>query len=65
MAEIPALFSQRPVILRQSKAGMYQPFVDSVALSLVDIPITFITIVAFCIELYFLAGLQETASQFL
>ncbi|KAL6303777.1 pleiotropic drug resistance ABC transporter [Sparassis latifolia] len=63
-AEIPALFAQRPIVLRHSKAAMYHPFVDSLALSLVDLPITFFTIVLFCVVLYFLAGLQRTAGQF-
>ncbi|KAK7033403.1 Brefeldin A resistance protein [Favolaschia claudopus] len=44
MAEIGALFSQRPIILRQSKAALYHPFIDAVALTLVDIPITFATL---------------------
>ena len=65
MSEIPALFSQRPIVLRQSQAAMYHPFVESLALTLVDVPITFITLVFFTIPLYFLAGLQETAGQFL
>ena len=65
MAEIPALFSERPIVLRQSKAAMYHPFVEAVALTLVDVPITFVTLVAFAIELYFLVGLQQTAQQFL
>ncbi|THH00264.1 hypothetical protein EW026_g2253 [Hermanssonia centrifuga] len=54
MAEIPALFSQRPIVLRQSTAAMYHPFVEALALTLVDAPITFVTLVAFTIILYFL-----------
>ncbi|EPS96974.1 hypothetical protein FOMPIDRAFT_1025183 [Fomitopsis schrenkii] len=65
MAEIPTLFAQRPIILRQSRASMYHPFVDALALTLVDIPITLITMVLFSIILYFLAGMQESAGQFL
>ncbi|OBZ73442.1 Multidrug resistance protein CDR2 [Grifola frondosa] len=64
MAEIPALFSQRPIVLRHSKAAMYHPFVEALALTLVDLPITFVTMVIFSIILYFLVGLQQTASQF-
>lgn len=65
MAEIPALFSQRPIVLRQFKAAMYHPFVESMALTLVDVPITFFTLTFFCIVLYFLVDLQRTAAQFL
>lgn len=65
MAEIPTLFAQRPIILRQSRASMYHPFVDALALTLVDIPITLVTMVLFSIILYFLAGMQDSAGQFL
>ena len=65
MAEIPTLFAQRPIILRQSRASMYHPFVDALALTLVDVPITLVTLTLFCVILYFLVGLQETAGQFL
>lgn len=65
MAEIPALFSKRAVVLRQAQAAMYHPFVESLALTLVDVPITFVTLVAFSLLLYFLVGLEQTAAQFL
>ncbi|PCH34845.1 pleiotropic drug resistance ABC transporter [Wolfiporia cocos MD-104 SS10] len=64
MAEIPTLFAQRPIILRQYKAAMYHPFVEALSMTLVDIPITFVTMVAFSLILYFLAGLQQSACQF-
>lgn len=65
MAEIPALFGQRPIVLRHSRAAMYHPFVESLALTLVDMPMTAITITLFSIVLYFLVGLQQSAGQFL
>lgn len=65
MAEIPALFSQRPIVLRQSRAAMYHPFVESLALTLVDVPISAITIIVFALILYFLVGLAQEASNFL
>ncbi|KAG0700795.1 ABC-2 type transporter-domain-containing protein [Suillus ampliporus] len=64
MAEIPALFSQRPIVLRHHKAAMYYPFIEALAHTVVDIPITFITQAVFCVILYFMVGLQRTASQF-
>ncbi|KAF8206136.1 P-loop containing nucleoside triphosphate hydrolase protein [Mycena galopus ATCC 62051] len=64
MAEIPVLFQQRPIILRQYKAALYHPFVEAVALTLVDLPITFTTTAVFGITVYFIVGLQETAHQF-
>jgi ABC-type multidrug transport system permease subunit len=65
MAEIPALYAQRPIVARHQKAAMYHPAIDSLAMTLVDIPITFITIALFSIILYFLVGLQRTVDQFL
>jgi ATP-binding cassette subfamily G (WHITE) protein 2 (SNQ2) len=42
MAEIPTLFGQRPIVERHQKSAMYHPFIEAVALTLVDIPITFV-----------------------
>jgi hypothetical protein len=43
---------------------MYYPFIESLASFLVDIPLTFVTIAFFCILLYFIVQLQQTAAQF-
>ena len=65
MAEIPALFSQRPIVLRHFQAAMYHPFAESLALTLVDVPITLFQLTFFNVVLYWLVGLQATAGQFL
>jgi ATP-binding cassette, subfamily G (WHITE), member 2, SNQ2 len=65
MAEIPALFSQRPIVLRHQKAAMYHPMVEALALTLVDIPFTLVTMTLFTIILYFVVGLQLSAGQYL
>lgn len=65
MAEIPALYAQRPIVLRHHKAAMYYPFIESLAHTVVDIPITFIIQGIFSVLLYFLVDLQRTAAQFL
>lgn len=44
---------------------MYHPFVEAIALTLVDVPITFVILLLYSIVLYFLVGLQRTAGQFL
>lgn len=44
---------------------MYHPFIESAALTLVDIPITFITIVVYTLSVYFFVGLQASAGQYL
>ncbi|PPQ68464.1 hypothetical protein CVT24_005561 [Panaeolus cyanescens] len=64
MSEIPALFAQRPIVLRHEKAAMYHPLVEALALTLVDIPFTFITIVLFTVIIYFIVKLQQSAKQF-
>lgn len=65
MAEIPALFGQRPIVERHEKNAMYHPFIEALALTLVDIPITFVTMSVFSILMYFIVDLQRTAAQFL
>ena len=65
MAEIPALFAQRPIVHRQSRAAMYHPFVEGLALTLVDVPITLVTQIVFALILYFLVGLRQMADRFL
>ncbi|KZT66729.1 hypothetical protein DAEQUDRAFT_714433 [Daedalea quercina L-15889] len=64
MAEIPALFVQRPIVRRHARAAMYHPFVETFALTLVDVPITAVTLILFSIILYFLVGLQQNAGKF-
>ncbi|KAG1743692.1 ABC-2 type transporter-domain-containing protein [Suillus paluster] len=64
MAEIPALFTQRPIVLRHHKAAMYYPFIEAFAHTVVDIPISFMVLAVFSVILYFLVGLQKTAPQF-
>ena len=65
MSEIPALFSQRLIVRRHQKAALYYPFIDSLAHTIVDIPITLISVTIVSVIIYFLAGLQKSAKQFL
>lgn len=65
MAEIPSLYGQRPIIARHERAALCHPATEALALTLVDIPISFATIGLFCVILYFLVGLQQSAGQFL
>jgi ATP-binding cassette subfamily G (WHITE) protein 2 (SNQ2) len=64
MAEIPALFAQRPIVLRQQKAAFYHPFVEALALTIVDAPITILINTVFTGVLYLLIHLQRTPGQF-
>jgi ATP-binding cassette subfamily G (WHITE) protein 2 (SNQ2) len=65
MAEIPSLFTQRPIVARHEKAALYHPSIEAVALTLVDIPITFVTCLAFGTIIYEAVRLQQSAGQFL
>lgn len=65
LAEIPTLYGQRPIVLRHKKAAMYHPFIEAFAMTLADIPITFLTLTIYSVVLYFVVGLQASAGQFL
>ncbi|KAF7428110.1 hypothetical protein PC9H_007329 [Pleurotus ostreatus] len=64
LAELSALFQQRPIVSRHQKAALYHPFIEAVALTIVDLPITLLTTGIFSILLYFIVGLQTSAGQF-
>ena len=65
MAELPALFAHRPIVIRHQTWALYHPFIEAVAMTLVDIPITFLTSIVFAAILYELVQLQQSAEQFL
>lgn len=65
MSEIPSLYSQREIVLRHEKAALYHPFVEALAHTLVDVPITLVIMIVFSVLLYFMIGLQRSAEQFL
>ncbi|KAL0957046.1 hypothetical protein HGRIS_003145 [Hohenbuehelia grisea] len=64
MAEIPSLYSHQAIVAKQRDAALYHPFVEALAYSIIDIPLSFCTILLFAIVLYFLSGLQRSAEQF-
>jgi ATP-binding cassette subfamily G (WHITE) protein 2 (SNQ2) len=61
MSEIAGLYTQRPIIHRHKNAALYHPFIEALALTLVDVPITFLTSIVFGVILYFMVGLQRSA----
>ncbi|KAF8345691.1 pleiotropic drug resistance ABC transporter, partial [Amanita rubescens] len=64
MSEIPALFAQRPIVHRHQRAAMYHPMAEAIAMTIVDLPITFVTMALYTIILYFIVHLQRTAGQY-
>ncbi|KAI9430674.1 hypothetical protein H4582DRAFT_1823669, partial [Lactarius indigo] len=65
IAEILALLAQQLIVVKHARAAMYHPFIEAVALTIVNVPITFVTIMIFSIILYFMVGLRASATQFL
>ncbi|KAG2339955.1 hypothetical protein BDR05DRAFT_890722, partial [Suillus weaverae] len=65
VAEIPLLFFQRPIVLCHQKATLHHLFIQSLAHTIVDIPVTLIIQLVFAVVLYFLVWLQHSAAQFL
>jgi len=63
--QIPSLYAQRSIVHKQQRAAMYHPLIEAAAMTLVDIPITFVTIVFFTLIIYFFVGLQKSAEQYL
>ncbi|TFK72093.1 pleiotropic drug resistance ABC transporter [Pluteus cervinus] len=63
LAEIPALFSQRPVVSKHEKAALYHPFVEALAMTLVDIPITLVLTILYGVILYYMTGMQRTTAR--
>ncbi|KII83910.1 hypothetical protein PLICRDRAFT_179945 [Plicaturopsis crispa FD-325 SS-3] len=63
-AEIPSMYAQRPVVARHMKSGMFYPFIDALAITVVDAPITLITQILFSVVVYWMAGLQKHAANF-
>jgi len=65
MRQIPTIHPQRVITIKHHKAAMYYPFMESIALTLVDLLFALLTQAIFALILYFLAGLQRSAGQFL
>lgn len=64
MAEITTSYTARPIIVRHRQFAMIRPSADILALNIVDSPFKFVSIAVFDLVLYFMAGLQPSASQF-
>ena len=64
LAEIPAMYAQRPILVRQRRYRMTRPSADAIAQTLVDLPKQFLTVLVFDLILYWLTGLAPSADQF-
>eukprot|EP00667_Euglena_gracilis_P001821 EG_transcript_1821 len=62
---IPSIVEEMRVIHRQRDARFFHAWPYTVALNLLDIPLSVVETVLFCVVAYWMAGLSPTASDFL
>lgn len=62
--EIMQLYSQRPIVEKQSGYAFVHPFTEALASIIVDLPIKIVRLSIFSIVLYFMANLRREPAQF-
>ena len=64
VAEIPALFAQRPIVEKHNQYALYHPASEALAGVISDLPVKIVTSSLFGIIIYFFAGLKTDAGAF-
>ncbi|KAF3904035.1 hypothetical protein AA313_de0207927 [Arthrobotrys entomopaga] len=64
LAELPASFVARPIMLKHRSFSFYRPSAFAIAQVMVDIPSVAIQVILFNLIVYWMAGLQRVASKF-
>ena len=64
ISEITGLYAQRPIVEKHASYAFYHPAAEAAAGIVADIPVKFVTAVAFNLVLYFLAGLRREPGPF-
>ncbi|ORY85494.1 putative ABC transporter [Protomyces lactucae-debilis] len=64
LAELSSAFSSRPVLMKHKSFTFFRPSAFALAQVVADVPVVLLQVAAFDIVIYFLSGLQYTASQF-
>lgn len=64
ISEITGLYDQRPIVEKHASYAFYHPAAEAAAGIVADIPVKFVTAVAFNLVLYFLAELRREAGPF-
>ncbi|KAJ9620280.1 ATP-binding cassette transporter snq2 [Taxawa tesnikishii (nom. ined.)] len=64
LAELTSAFQSRPILLKHKSFQFYRPAAYAIAQTVVDIPLVFVQVTIFDLIVYFMSGLQRTASQF-
>ncbi|KAL5365282.1 ABC multidrug transporter [Aspergillus floccosus] len=62
--EIMQLYSQRPIVEKQTSYAFVHPFTEALASIIVDLPIKLLRISIFSVVLYFMANLRREPAQF-
>ncbi|KAF2706423.1 hypothetical protein K504DRAFT_413352 [Pleomassaria siparia CBS 279.74] len=64
LAELTSAFESRPILLKHKSFSFYRPAAYAIAQTVIDVPLVLVQVFIFDIVVYFMAGLQRTASQF-
>lgn len=64
LAELTAAFTSRPILLKHKSFSFYRPSAYAIAQVVIDLPLVLVQVTIFDIVVYFMSGLQRTASQF-
>ncbi|KAG5984504.1 hypothetical protein E4U55_004497 [Claviceps digitariae] len=64
ISEITNLYDQRPIVEKHASYAFYHPSAEAAGGIMADIPVKFVTAIAFNIVLYFLAELRREAGPF-
>lgn len=64
LSELTGTFASRPIMLKHKSFSFYRPAAFAVAQTVVDVPLVLIQVTILDVVIYFMAGLQRTASQF-
>lgn len=64
ISEITGLYDQRPIVEKHASYAFYHPSAEAAAGIVADIPVKFVTAVAFNVVLYFLAELRREPGPF-
>ncbi|KFG82824.1 ATP-binding cassette transporter ABC1 [Metarhizium anisopliae] len=64
ISEITGLYDQRPIVEKHASYAFYHPAAEAAAGIVADIPVKFVTAVAFNLVLYFLADLRRQPGPF-
>ncbi|KAF2191656.1 hypothetical protein K469DRAFT_487704, partial [Zopfia rhizophila CBS 207.26] len=64
LAELSHSFEARPILIKHKSFSFYRPPAYAIAQTVLDVPLLFVQVTMFDIIVYFMSGLQRTASQF-